>query len=145
MLAGGTTKISLIDNGKIRATTALNIGARLVAYDGADAIVRLEKGGRRFLSDLGQMLDFGAKSFRRIANAARDPDGAGAFRCGDDEREPWEDFYVTAPLGELPAIDGILFSGGVSEYIYCARNRRRSAIWVRISGERFARSGKTRL
>ena len=31
---------------------------------------------------------------------------------------PWSDFYVTAALGELPAIDGILFSGGVSEYIY---------------------------
>ena len=32
--------------------------------------------------------------------------------------EPWCDFHVTAPLGELPPIDGILFSGGVSEYIY---------------------------
>ena len=32
--------------------------------------------------------------------------------------EPWDDFYVTAQLGALPAIDGILFSGGVSEYIY---------------------------
>ncbi len=49
-VGGGTTKISLIDNGKIRATTAVNIGARLVAHDGADAIVRLEKGGRRFLA-----------------------------------------------------------------------------------------------
>ena len=35
-VGGGTTKISLIDNGKIRATTAVNIGARLVAHDGAD-------------------------------------------------------------------------------------------------------------
>jgi ethanolamine utilization protein EutA len=31
---------------------------------------------------------------------------------------PWDDFYVTPGLGELPKIDGILFSGGVSEYIY---------------------------
>ena len=60
-VGGGTTKISLIDNGKIRATTAVNIGARLVAHDGADVIVRLEKGGRRFLQDLGQRLDFGAR------------------------------------------------------------------------------------
>src|SRR5215510_8475807 len=30
-VGGGTTKISVIDNGRIRATTALNIGARLVA------------------------------------------------------------------------------------------------------------------
>jgi ethanolamine utilization protein EutA len=36
--------------------------------------------------------------------------------------QPWNDFYVTAPLGVLPAIDGILFSGGVSEYIYAREN-----------------------
>ena len=46
-VGGGTTKISLIDNGKIRATGALNVGARLVAYDKTESIVRLEKGGRR--------------------------------------------------------------------------------------------------
>ena len=59
-VGGGTTKISLIDNGKIRATTAVNIGARLVAYDGAESIIRLEKAGRRFSDDLGLGLEFGA-------------------------------------------------------------------------------------
>ena len=33
-------------------------------------------------------------------------------------RPPWDDLYVAAPLSDLPPIDGILFSGGVSEYIY---------------------------
>jgi ethanolamine utilization protein EutA len=32
--------------------------------------------------------------------------------------QPWDDLHVTAPLGELPAIDAMLFSGGVAEYIY---------------------------
>jgi ethanolamine utilization protein EutA len=32
--------------------------------------------------------------------------------------QPWGDFYVSPGWSELPAIDGILFSGGVSEYIY---------------------------
>ncbi len=117
-VGGGTTKVSVIDKGKIRATTAVNIGARLVAHDGDETIVRLEKGGRRFLQDLGQALDMGAKVSgdlrdrlaRRMARALFEALAAGA--------EPWDDFYVTAPLGELPAIDGILFSGGVSEYIY---------------------------
>jgi len=33
---------------------------------------------------------------------------------------PWPEFFITgaATLGELPSIDGVLFSGGVSEYIY---------------------------
>jgi ethanolamine utilization protein EutA len=117
-VGGGTTKISVIDNGKIRATTALNVGARLVACDGADMVVRLEKGGRRFLYDLGQPLDFGAKLAddlrvrlaRRMAQAL--------FEAVTTGVQPWDDFHVTPPLGELPAIDAILFSGGVSEYIY---------------------------
>ena len=31
---------------------------------------------------------------------------------------PWEEFFITVGLGELPSIGGVLFSGGVSEYIY---------------------------
>jgi ethanolamine utilization protein EutA len=117
-VGGGTTKISLIDNGKIRGTTAVNIGARLVAHDSADAIVRLETGGRRFLADLGESLDIGAKvpddlRARLAARMAR-----ALFDAAAKNAEPWTDFYVTPGLGELPAIDGILFSGGVSEYIY---------------------------
>jgi ethanolamine utilization protein EutA len=117
-VGGGTTKISLIDNGKIRATTALNIGARLVAYDGADAIVRLETGGRRFLSDLGQPLDLGGKVSDELRVQLANRMAQALFATVTTSAMPWQDFYVAAPLGELPPIDGILFSGGVSEYIY---------------------------
>jgi ethanolamine utilization protein EutA len=117
-IGGGTTKISFIDNGRIRATTAVNIGARLMALNDADEIVRLEKGGRRFLADSQQSLDFGGKVpkelrlrlARRMAQVLFD-----AVMLG---KEPWQDFYVTPALGPLPKIDGVLFSGGVSEYIY---------------------------
>ena len=117
-VGGGTTKISVIEEGRIRATTAVNIGARLVAHNGAEEIVRLEKGGRRFLADLGKNLGYGGKLpaelrsqlAQRMARALFD-----ALATGD---QPWDDFYVTSSLGALPKIDGILFSGGVSEYIY---------------------------
>lgn len=116
-VGGGTTKISLIEEGKIRATSAVNIGARLVAYNGADEIVRLEKGGRRFLNDLGENLNFGAKLSEdlRTRLATR---MARALLDALMGKQPWNDFYVSAALGELPAVEGILFSGGVSEYIY---------------------------
>jgi ethanolamine utilization protein EutA len=117
-VGGGTTKVSLIDNGKIRATCALNVGARLVAYDATEAIVRLEKGGRRFLRDLGRNLDLGD----RISDDLRTQLGSRMARALFDavmtSAQPWEDFHVTPPLGALPVVDGILFSGGVSEYIY---------------------------
>jgi ethanolamine utilization protein EutA len=117
-VGGGTTKVSLIDNGKIRATCALNVGARLMAYDATEAIVRLEKGGRRFLRDLGRNLDLGD----RISDDLRTQLGSRMARALFDavmtSAQPWEDFYVTPPLSALPVVDGILFSGGVSEYIY---------------------------
>jgi ethanolamine utilization protein EutA len=115
---GGTTKISVIDNGKIRATTALNIGARLMAYDGADSIIRLEMGGRRFLNDLGHNLDFGSKVSEDLRARLASRMAQVLFDAMMKGEQPWEDLYVSPPLGALPAIAGILFSGGVSEYIY---------------------------
>jgi ethanolamine utilization protein EutA len=117
-VGGGTTKISLIEAGEIRATTALNIGARLVAYDAAGAITRLEKAGRRFLSALGAKLEVGARLSDELRELLGTRMAAALFEALTGGKEPWDDFYVGAPLGALPNLDGILFSGGVSEYIY---------------------------
>jgi ethanolamine utilization protein EutA len=117
-IGGGTTKISLIVNGKIRATSAVNIGARLVAHDAAGTIVRLEKAGRRFLSDLGHKLDFGDPISPELRDRLAEQMAGRLFDALTGGAAPWQEFFVTAALGELPAIDGIRFSGGVSEYIY---------------------------
>ncbi|SRR5581483_291434 len=122
-VGGGTTKISLIDNGRIRATTAINIGARLVAHDAAETIVRLEKAGRRFLADLGESLDVGGRISEPLCARLAARMARALFDAAAKNAEPWADFYVTPGLGELPAIDGILFSGGVSEYIYAREAR----------------------
>jgi ethanolamine utilization protein EutA len=117
-VGGGTTKISLIVNGKIRATAAVNIGARLVAHDSTNTIVRLEKAGRRFLSDLGQNLDLGQNISHDLKAQLADRMARGLFDALTTGAVPWEDFSITPGLGELPSIAGVLFSGGVSEYIY---------------------------
>lgn len=117
-VGGGTTKMSLIEEGKIRATAAVNIGARLVAHDGDDRIVRLETAGRRFLSDLGESLAVGDRVSKDLRERLAGRMAQVLFEALTSGGCPWNDFYVTAPLGELPAIDGILFSGGVAEYIY---------------------------
>ncbi|MPZ75426.1 MAG: ethanolamine utilization protein EutA [Deltaproteobacteria bacterium] len=117
-IGGGTTKISVIEGGRIRGTTAVNIGARLVAYDGADSLTRLERGGRRFLKDLGEDLEVAEK----ISGAMRARVAGRMAQVLLDAvtgiEPPWADLYVTSALGDVPAPEGILFSGGVSEYIY---------------------------
>jgi ethanolamine utilization protein EutA len=117
-VGGGTTKISLIDNGAIRATSAVNVGARLVAHNSSGEIVRLEKAGRRFLGDLGENLDIGATVSEELRARLAGRMALALFSALTASARPWDDFYISAPLGELPPVDGILFSGGVSEYIY---------------------------
>ncbi len=117
-VGGGTTKVSVIEGGRIRTTTTLNIGARLVAHDGADRIVRLEKGGRRFLGALGHDLGIGAKVSEELRSRLAARMAHVLFDAVSEGKQPWNDFYVTRTLGPLPSVDGILFSGGVSEYIY---------------------------
>jgi ethanolamine utilization protein EutA len=122
-VGGGTTKISLIEEGRIRATSAVNIGARLVAHNGGNEIVRLEKAGRRFLSDLGENLDIGANLSEEMCARLAGRMAQVLFDAVTMGRQPWSEFYVTSTWGQMPAIDGILFSGGVSEYIYSREAR----------------------
>ena len=117
-VGGGTTKISVIVEGRIRGTTAVNIGARLVAHDGAESVIRLEKGGRRFLAALGQNIDYGEKISDDLRQRLAARMAQVLFDAVAEGKQPWDEFYISSPLGELPKIDGILFSGGVAEYIY---------------------------
>ncbi|HEX7233132.1 MAG TPA: ethanolamine ammonia-lyase reactivating factor EutA [Candidatus Binatia bacterium] len=122
-VGGGTTKISLIVNGKIRATTALNIGARLIAHDATNTITRLEKAGRRFLSDLGENLDLEQDISAGLKTRLADRMARVLFDALTTGAAPWNELFITAALGELPPIDGVLFSGGVSEYIYARESQ----------------------
>ena len=117
-LGGGTTKVSVIADGRIRGTGALNIGARLLAHDEGETLTRLEKAGRRFLADLGHDLSIGAKVGEDLRRRLAARMAHVLFDTVTGGKPPWDDLYITAPLADLPALDGILFSGGVSEYIY---------------------------
>jgi ethanolamine utilization protein EutA len=117
-VGGGTTKVSLIDDGRIRHTGALNIGARLLAHDDGEIMTRLEKGARRFLAALGHDLSIGAKVSEDLRRGVAARMAHVLFDAVGGGEPPWNDLHVTAPLRDLRPIDGILFSGGVSEYIY---------------------------
>ena len=115
-IGGGTTKIAVCEAGEIVASTVVEAGARLVVFDGEDRIERIEKFGRRDMDDLGFNLRVGeeaspalrtalaGKMAARIIAAARGAD------LGDWLRLP--------PLAGNTDIGQIVFSGGVSEFIY---------------------------
>ena len=51
-IGGGTTKLALIDDGRVLATAAFHVGGRLIAVDG-DTVSRIEPGGRRHAAAVG--------------------------------------------------------------------------------------------
>jgi ethanolamine utilization protein EutA len=117
-LGGGTTKVSFISRGKIQETTALNIGARLIAYNEKGSLVRLERAGEQFLKDLGYRLKIGERIGEEILKPLASRMACLLFGILAGEEPPWSDLFITPPIEKLPQVDGIVFSGGVSEYIY---------------------------
>jgi ethanolamine utilization protein EutA len=117
-IGGGTTKISIIRQGKVENTTAINLGARLVAHDAQGKIIRLEKSGERLLQSLGRKAKIGDSMERSVLTELAVAMARHLFDALAGKPPPWPELYVTPSLANVPAVEGILFSGGVSEYIY---------------------------
>jgi ethanolamine utilization protein EutA len=119
-IGGGTSKIAVCSKGKVVDLTAIDIGARLVAFDREGRVRRIEEAGRRFAKELGLTLELGKP-------LSQDAMKAMAERMGERLMEVIA-LKALAPETEgllrLPAlafagtIDAITFSGGVSEFIY---------------------------
>src|SRR4029434_10307447 len=52
-MGGGTTKFSLVEEGVVSQTAAINVGARLTAFVEYDALTPVEDAGRTMMNELG--------------------------------------------------------------------------------------------
>jgi ethanolamine utilization protein EutA len=115
-IGGGTTKLAVVERGKVAATAAVHIGARLVVVDVQGRITRLDPAGARlarmagFDWNLHQVLDPG--DLDRLADWMAQA-LVGALLHGENR-----ELYLTDPLPGLEGIQGVMFSGGVAEYVY---------------------------
>src|SRR2546427_2221777 len=64
-MGGGTTKFALIEGGVVAQTAAINVGARLIAFDDANMVTRLEDAGRTLMHELGSRVVLGKKITQR--------------------------------------------------------------------------------
>jgi ethanolamine utilization protein EutA len=119
-IGGGTSKVGVCEAGELAEMTAVDIGARIVAFDGEGRVTRIEEAGRRFAAMAGLTLDLGAKPdsgglqamvelmadalFEVIGKRSLSPECASLLRLDPLRNEV------------KPAV--VTFSGGVSEYIY---------------------------
>lgn len=114
-VGGGTTKIALCVDGEIVARTAVDAGARLVVWDAAGRIERLEPFGVKHLAAAGvsagpgDVLDAAARAAlaEQMARAILTAAGGGDA----------EGFQRLPPLTVRPEAPRVVFSGGVSEFI----------------------------
>jgi ethanolamine utilization protein EutA len=119
-VGGGTSKVAICFGGKVIARTALDVGARLVCFEAEGRIMRVEDAGRRFGAELGIKLGLGTilGQEERSALAARMADCLLEAVRGGSPTANGSPLLRLAPLHYRGPIDEIVFSGGVSEYIY---------------------------
>jgi ethanolamine utilization protein EutA len=121
-IGGGTSKLSLIENGTILATVAIAVGGRLIV-EGPHGLTRVEPPAQQVAAALGIDLALGrpleaADKARIVERMAR------LLMSMIDLRQPGElarSLMVTDGWPDAFAnktIDAMTFSGGVAEYLY---------------------------
>ena len=127
-IGGGTTKLALVEGGRVVHTAAIHIGGRLVAGDVAGSGLRVtrqdptghqlaENAGLHFHvgdtvgdADLGRMTEWMADALVAALTEFPAPPAVEAL-------------WLTDPLEPVEGIAGVMFSGGVAEYVYGREER----------------------
>lgn len=119
-IGGGTSKIAICGDGRVREVTALDVGARLVVLDENGVVARLEEAGKFYAQAVGLDLAVGKKVDRSKLPALVSLMADRLFEVIELKQTAEE----SRKLFRLPAlsyrgkIDALTFSGGVSEFIY---------------------------
>ncbi len=118
-IGGGTTKLALIRDGHIEWTAALHVGGRLAVAE-RQRITRLDPAGAHHARRAGLDWAVGSRvaagDFERVALGMADV-LLEAITAARPSRAVL-DLYLTEPPPPVSDLDGVVFSGGVAEYVY---------------------------
>ena len=118
---GGTTKLTISRDGTILETGAVNVGARLLAWDPKTGLLnRVEEVGRRIAESIGIQPRVGERlsleQQRRFAETLVDL--LLQYVRGEHRNGLVSSLSITGTFRWSEPIDEIVFSGGVGEYVY---------------------------
>ena len=123
-IGGGTSKIAVCADGAVVAQTAIDIGARIVSFDAQGRVLRVEEAGQRLAAEVGLTLTMGEvptaagvaqlvdRMAQRLFEALQGPSAGLGLSPGTAALLRLE------PLPVAAQPDVVMFSGGVSEYVY---------------------------
>ena len=119
-VGGGTSKFAICNNGKVQEVSAIDIGARLLAFDRDGALARIEEAGRKHAAWAGFTVELGQKipqdDSRRMVSGMVDK--LFAMLKPESITDEIKGLLRLSPLTYRGEIDCVMFSGGVSEFIY---------------------------
>jgi ethanolamine utilization protein EutA len=119
-IGGGTSKFAVCNNGKVQEVSAIDIGARLLAFDNDGAIARIEEAGRKHAGWAGFNVELGQKiaqeDLRRMASGMTEK--LFAMLKPESLTGDTRGLLRLPPLSYKGEVDCVMFSGGVSEFIY---------------------------
>ncbi|HET7402247.1 MAG TPA: ethanolamine ammonia-lyase reactivating factor EutA, partial [Usitatibacter sp.] len=147
-IGGGTTKLALVENGRVVHTAAIHLGGRLAVVDGAGpagsnpagaggqftaaatsgmplTLTRLDPTGKQLAKNAGFEWSLGST----VAEADLDrvtewmADALVAALTQEEPPAEVEALWLTDPLEPVEGIAGVMFSGGVAEYVYGREER----------------------
>src|SRR5712671_7500473 len=124
-IGGGTTKLALVENGRVTATAAIHIGGRLQVVDDDGRIVRLDPAGQHHAAQAGFHWHKGDGTEPAALDKVAEymADALIAVIRMRPLPPPLLALYLTEPIAELTRIDGVMVSGGVGEYVYGRETR----------------------
>ena len=119
-IGGGTTKFALVEAGRVQQTAALNVGGRLVATNGDGTVNRIEDAAHTAADSIGVRLELGQPLPHedRVAIADALADCLIDVIQGRPRSELTQALLLTSDMPQNLDFDALVFSGGVSEYVY---------------------------
>ena len=141
-IGGGTTKLALVQGGSIIHTAAIHLGGRLAVIDAKGSLTRLDPAGGRLAALAGCAWGLGKKVSEHDVErvAAWMADALVAVFTQNPPPPQIQGLWLTDPLTVTSGIQGVMFSGGVGEYVYGREERDFGDL-----GRRFGRAIRQRL
>ena len=119
-VGGGTAKLAVLRDGEVLETAAINVGARLITIDDRQRLTKIENAALvvarhcELELELGQTLT--PEVCVMLASALAESLLEVAARRSLSPLA--KALMITQPLSYQGAVDAVVFSGGVSEYLY---------------------------
>lgn len=141
-IGGGTTKLAVCRDGRVEETAALDIGARVVSWDGAGTIRAVTDAGARLAKEAGVRITPGDRSDEHALDGVAERISELALHVPAGKDFDNASLWLTEPLIARGSFHTLVFSGGVGEYINGSQDAEFGDLGLRLGRAIQRRLGK---